>query len=507
MKEIGCKTKMMLVSLFTALLLMLTGWGAGGSSHTTPTPGLERVLAQTGQSIQFGNNIFGTIGCGETDTFSFQANAGDVVVIHVTECSDFGGVCRGACLCFDQCVELRQSNNLLDRKCTPLEGNRGTRFRTQIETRRLPTGDIYTIIVKDANDDGRGSYTLFLQRVNEPGLDRPLVPGISQPFSLSCGQVDTFTFNAREGDRVRIEMIQEGTGNIDPRIELYDSDGRVIDIPESGSINRELTSSGTFTLLAYSGVDQTGTYRINLEIESNPRVLNVPLVFAGRASEGIRQTAFVLVNTSEVTASGRLELLTSDGVAPLEVTIGGITESLFSFAIRPGGLQILETEDTTPLVQGLARVTTDAPIRANVILLSKDQTSQVVFETVYSTLTPTRALTVPVDSVDNLGPPADTGLVILNPPPIPGDQPQPAMITLQLVNQRGQQVGQVMLSVESGKLATGPNGEIIRFMSELFPVVPGIDEFQGTIIVTSSIPFSVLAVQQRGDRLTVVPGF
>jgi hypothetical protein len=81
------------------------------------------------------------------------------------------------------------------------------------------------------------------------------------------------------------------------------------------------------------------------------------------------------------------------------------------------------------------------------------------------------------------------------------------MITLQLVNQRGQQVGQVMLSVESGKLATGPNGEIIRFMSELFPVVPGIDEFQGTIIVTSSIPFSVLAVQQRGDRLTVVPGF
>jgi hypothetical protein len=449
-------------------------------------------------------NIFGAIGCGETDTFSFQANAGDVVVIHVTECSDFGGVCRGACLCFDQCVELRQANNLLDRKCTPLENNRGTRFRTQIETRRLPADGTYTIIVKDANDDGRGSYTLFLQRVNEPGLDRPLVPGISQPFSLSCGQVDTFTFNGRAGDRVEIDMIQEGIGNIDPRLELYDSDGQVIDIPGSGRIDRELTSSGTFTLLAYSAVSEIGTYRIRLEIESNPRVLNLPLVFAGRANEGIRQTAFVLVNTSNATASGRLELLEPDGVTPQAVTIGGVTESLFSFAIRPGGLQILQTEDTTPLVQGLARVMTDVPIRANVILQSVDDMGRVVFETAYATPTLTGALMVPVDSV---GSATDTGLVILNPPPIPGDQPQTAMITLQLVNQRGQQVGQVMLSVESGKLATGPNGEIIRFMSELFPMVPGIDEFQGTIIVTSSIPVSVLAVQQRGDRLTVVPGF
>jgi hypothetical protein len=243
---------------------------------------------------------------------------------------------------------------------------------------------------------------------------------------------------------------------------------------------------------------------MRLEIESNPRVLNLPLVFAGRANEGIRQTAFVLVNTSNATASGRLELLEPDGVTPQAVTIGGVTESLFSFAIRPGGLQILQTEDTTPLVQGLARVMTDVPIRANVILQSVDDMGRVVFETAYATPTLTGALMVPVDSV---GSATDTGLVILNPPPIPGDQPQTAMITLQLVNQRGQQVGQVMLSVESGKLATGPNGEIIRFMSELFPMVPGIDEFQGTIIVTSSIPVSVLAVQQRGDRLTVVPGF
>jgi hypothetical protein len=43
--------------------------------------------------------------------------------------------------------------------------------------------------------------------------------------------------------------------------------------------------------------------------------------------------------------------------------------------------------------------------------------------------------------------------------------------------------------------------------TDLFPKVPGIDEFQGSIVVTSSVNISVLAVQKRGDRLTFVPVF
>jgi hypothetical protein len=76
------------------------------------------------------------------------------------------------------------------------------------------------------------------------------------------------------------------------------------------------------------------------------------------------------------------------------------------------------------------------------------------------------------------------------------------------VNQRGEQVGNsVRLTVGAGALATGPEGEVIRYMTSLFPSAPGIDEFQGTIVVSSTIPVSILTIQKRGDRLTFIPGF
>jgi hypothetical protein len=323
-------------------------------------------------------------------------------------------------------------------------------------------------------------------------------------FLDNPGQLDTFTFKARAGDRVKIQMVGEPVGSLDPRLELYDNEGTPIDIGRA-SIDRILTSSGTFTILAYSSGMQTGRYRISLEFI--PAMLNLPLVFTGQTGEEIRQTRFVFVNTSDMNASGDLEFFGCDGVTPLVVCIGGVCDFQHSLSIRAGGTQVVETDPvTSPLAQGIAKVTTNVGgVKADVVLRSVNQMRQTVFETAYSTPTPTRALTVPVDSV---GAATDTGLVILNPPPFPGDPPQTAMVTLRLVNRQGQQVGQVMLSADAGALATGPEGEVILFTTELFPDVPGIDEFQGTILVSSSpVPVSVLAVQQRGDRLTFVPGF
>jgi hypothetical protein len=168
-------------------------------------------------------------------------------------------------------------------------------------------------------------------------------------------------------------------------------------------------------------------------------------------------------------------------------------------------LSNLETQGTQPLAQGIAKVTTDVGIKANVILRSVNQLDQTIFEMTYGLPTPTKTLTVPVDSV---GANADTGLILFNPPPFPGEQPQTAMITLRLVARSGLQVGEpVVLSVNAGQLAVGAKGEIICYLSELFPMAAGIDEFQGTIRITSTADVSVLAIQKRGDRLTIVPGF
>jgi hypothetical protein len=298
-------------------------------------------------------------------------------------------------------------------------------------------------------------------------------------------------------------MVKAEVGSIVPRLELYDNLGRAIEAAGRASIDQTLRSSGTFTILAYSNGSETGTYRISLEIV--PATLNIPLVSTGQAPEGIRQTIFVFVNAPDAPARGALEFFAPDGVTPMEVTIRGIRDFQFPVSIPAGGIQILETQGTQPLAQGVAKVTTDVGIKANVILRSVNQMSQTVFEMTYGLPTPTKTLTVPVDSI---GAATDTGLILFNPPPFPGEQPQTAMIELRLVARSGLQVGEpVMLSVNAGQLAVGAKGEIIRYMTELFPMAAGIDEFQGTIRITSTSDVSVLAVQKRGDRLTVVPGF
>jgi hypothetical protein len=491
MKKTSYRAKIMLLSVLAALFLMPTGWGAGGSSiaRLGPAP----VLAQAATPIQPGENLNRDVGggCGSfTTTFTFSANADDVVFIRVLRCLDFND-CGGS----QPCVQLNQGSNVITpRICASSE---------VLIRQKLPFNGPYSIIY---SEDGRGTgrYNFFLQRVNNPGRAEPLSSGDDQlAFLNGCGEVDTYTFKARAGDRVKINMTRAEVGNVVPRLELYDDQGRVLEAAGTSTIDRVLTSSGTFTVLAYSNGTETGSYRISLTVV--PSMLNLPLVFSGQAGEETRQTCLRLTNTADVPVRGTLEFFEPDGVTPMEVTINGVRDFQFPFSIPAGGVRIFCTEGTRPLAQGIAKVTAEVGgIKADVILRSVNQMDQTVFETAYSTPTPTRALTISVDSV---GPATDTGLVILNPPPFPGEPPQTAMITLRLVNRQGQQVGQVMLSAEAGALAIGSEGEIIRFITELFKDVPGIDEFQGTVVVSSSISVSVLTVQKRDNRLTVVPGF
>jgi hypothetical protein len=508
MKKTSYRAKIMLLSVLAALFLMPTGWGAGGSSIATLGP--EPVLAQAGTPIQFGDNVFTTIGTcsGERDIYRFTAEADDFVLIRVFECTDFG--CAVPRQGFEPSIELRDEAGRL------INSHIGhPALVSRIGAERLLSPGTYSFTVVDPFGEGAGQYALFVQRTNNPGWAEPLASGDILLVPLNnCGEVDTYTFKAFAGDRVMINMVKAEIGNIVPRLELYDPQGRAVAIPGSGSINQTVMSTGRFTLLAYSNGAETGTYRLGLTLPP-PRSLNLPLVFTGQAGEEIRQTRFVFVNTSDMDARGDLEFFGPDGVTPMEVCIRGVCDVQFPLSIRAGGTQVVETDLVTrPLAQGIAKVTTNVGgIKADVVLRSENQMRQTVFETAYSTPTPTKALTVPVDSVDrNDGQVMNvmnTGLVILNPPPFPGDQPQTAMITLRLVNRQGQPVGNpVMLSVEAGAVPTGPEGEIIRFITDLFKDVPGIEEFQGTILVSSSpVPVSVLAVQKWGDRLTVVPGF
>ncbi len=230
-------------------------------------------------TIQPGDNILTSLNCRETDVFTFEGLIGDRIVINVTECSDFGGVCGSACFCFDQCVELRgPDGSILAVNCTPLENNNASnRLRTRVGEEVLPSDGLYEIVIRDANNAGRGTYSIFLQRTNNPGRTTPLLPGDELLVTMnSCGEVDSYELLVAEGERLQLQMTTE-SGALDPRLELYDDLGRAVELPASGSIDRIIRRNGVYTLLARSRVDKTGVYRLSMSLEPPQEVLTLSI--------------------------------------------------------------------------------------------------------------------------------------------------------------------------------------------------------------------------------------
>ncbi len=230
-----------------AVLLALASQRAGADSAT----------------IAYGLNLPGIIGYEEVDTLSFSGSDGDRIIVFVLQCSDFGG--RGCC-CFDQKVRLiSPSGDLVAETTTPNNQNCcGCHWRSRIGDLTLEETGLYSIFVQDILLDGHGDYSTFLQRTNEPERTDALKPGDAFTAWISmCGEVDTYILTAAAGQRIQVQMLQGGEGSVDPRIELYDMDGRLLESPGSGTLDRVVSSSGAYTLLAFSSGAETGTYALD----------------------------------------------------------------------------------------------------------------------------------------------------------------------------------------------------------------------------------------------------
>ncbi|MDO8560198.1 MAG: hypothetical protein Q7S23_04180 [bacterium] len=235
-----------------------------------------RTLPTHGQTVvAYGENRVGSLSCGYDDptpiaTYRFTANEDDRFVAIVTECSDSGGVCNAtACFCFDQCINVLDPDGMLAmNNCSPRGGNNATqRYRTRVQDILFKAGT-YSITITDGDRTGEGTYTLFIQRTNQPGRAEPLFSGdVLVITQATCGGVDTYTFAGLEGQIADIVM-SPNTGSLKPRLELYDPLGRSIALPGNGTVHAPLPRDGAYTVLAYSAVDETGTYRISFTLST-----------------------------------------------------------------------------------------------------------------------------------------------------------------------------------------------------------------------------------------------
>jgi len=150
----------------------------------------------------------------------------------------------------------------------------------------FPATDTYTVISRGAGGTA-GSYDLLLTTAT----DTPLVKGRSTPtesvepsflFNESIdifGQQKTHRFSASVGSRLSVEVVRQinqsdGSGSLDPRVEITDSNGVVIFTDDDGGGNTPpgpgrnaaivsvtLPATDTYNIIVTGGGGTTGPYK------------------------------------------------------------------------------------------------------------------------------------------------------------------------------------------------------------------------------------------------------
>ena len=181
------------------------------------------------------------------------------------------------------------------------------------------------------------------------------------------------------------------------------------------------------------------------------------------------QTSYVMVNNSNATATGTLSFLDDSG-EPLELEINGVTNSVFPFVLNRQSVQKMTAAGSGELKSGWARIRSDQPIvvTSNFGAIRADGT--VITDVGVGEAEPGTEFTIFADTIGS----NDTGLAVSNP-----DDEQAIDIQMTLNDAAGVMVDQTVVNL-------GPQGHLARFLSQLFPSVENIAEFEGTVVLTST---------------------
>ena len=210
--------------------------------------------------------------------------------------------------------------------------------------------------------------------------------------------------------------------------------------------------------------------------------------FAGQ-DEPLQTTYFVVNNTRQLT-NGTIEFFEDDG-SPLELEIDGVTESSFPFQLNRGNMQRFVTSGAGELKSGWARIRSQQPVVVNSTFGAIREDGTVISDVGVGESELGTEFTIFADTIGN----NDTGVALTNP-----HDDDPVDIEMTLRDAAGAQVAQDMLHLE-------PRGHTALFVHQLFPAVPGIREFEGTVVFKSmTAPAEAgptLSGQPAGEALPV----
>lgn len=210
---------------------------------------LPHPLLKASITVDFGKVVSGTVDpAGEVDTYIFSAIASDTVLVRMSRVS--GSLWPALILYSPNGTELKSDygSDVAEVNCTLAE-----------------TGE-YTVNASDYWGDYTGNYSIFFQRLNNPGNAISVKFGETISASIDpAGEVDTYVFSADAGDTILVRTSQT-SGVLYPEVRLYAPNGTELSRHWNWSIaeiNCALAENGNYTILAFDHFgDYTGNYSI-----------------------------------------------------------------------------------------------------------------------------------------------------------------------------------------------------------------------------------------------------
>lgn len=227
----------------------------------TALPGLTPVTAaQSGGPIRAGQTVNGSIaGPGASCVYTYAGTANETVTIAMVATS------RG----LDPYLELRDGRGTLLASDDDSGGNGNS-----LITYRLPATGAYTIVARDYNNTGSGSFSLRLDSSAAGGGGAiPITANTWVAGRIaSKGQRVRYTFSGNSGEIVSIAMRATSPG-LDPWLDLIDPRGTVVASDDDGLggsnslISRyRLLQTGQYIFVARACNDaSTGSFEVRLE--------------------------------------------------------------------------------------------------------------------------------------------------------------------------------------------------------------------------------------------------
>ncbi len=217
----------------------------------------------------------------------------------------------------------------------------------------------------------------------------------------------------------------------------------------------------------------------------------LPQVANGTYAGGSMRTTFVLFNPTDFVAAATLTL-TNDTGGNFSVTIPGQgTGAQFGpLVLQPGQTIFLQTDGSGPLTVGAARVQSSLPIGVSAIFTLYDAAQNFLTEAGVGNSPPLDEFVIPVDSTGLF----NTGVALFN------FNATDATVTYRLVGLDGNQVA------TTGNPKTEPlpaGNHVAKFFSrDANSLFPNVNNFRGTLVVTSSQPIAALTLRQNGAPLS-----